>query len=335
MILCNCIIEAENNFLLESIAACDPNSVGVDLEMYFMANTAFLNYFEELIDTLEVPFLHNVTIQEHILPISLELDDFDKELLATPETLRELVENYKRKKLNFDKQQETLEPKDDLVIETFIMAVISLRIALIVIMLLFKGEKMQVLVTNFAMLKGVKALTEGTKIGTNYEYWIIIAWLSLILLDIMFLTIEKVHKMLIFRKYQYSNTIKIMIFISNIKYYVPIKLCKTPGSIHLFKLMGSLQREDVSLHRNKVWDIIDINWRNITVMVNGNIINLPGSVIIPFRDKFKVRQMIRSRPLLLHLMLKQGQTWYPLSNVQEMMEIEDNVPESIEMHIET
>ena len=32
-------------------------------------------------------------------------------------------------------------------------------------------------------------------------------------------------------------------------------------------------------------------------------------------------------------MLKQGQTWYPLSNI-DMMEIEDNYPESIEMHIE-
>ena len=79
--------------------------------------------------------------------------------------------------------------------------------------------------------------------------------------------------------------------------------------------MGSLQREDVNLHRNKVWDILDIYGRNITVTVNGNIINLPGSVIIPFRDKFKVRQMIGSRPLLLHLMLKWGQTWYPLSNL--------------------
>ena len=125
-----------------------------------------------------------------------------------------------------------------------------------------------------------------------------------------------------------------MIFISNIKSYVLIKLCKTSGSIHLFKLMGSLQREDVNLQRNKVWDILDINWRKITVMINGNIINLPGLVIIPFRDKFKVRQMIRSRPQLLHLMLKQGQTWYPLSNVWEIMEMEDNDPESIEMHIE-
>ena len=80
---------------------CNPDSVGADLEMYFVANTAFLNYFKGLIDTLGVPFLHNVTTQEHILPISLESDDFDKELLAAPETLRELVENYKRKKIKF------------------------------------------------------------------------------------------------------------------------------------------------------------------------------------------------------------------------------------------
>ena len=43
--------------------------------------------------------------------------------------------------------------------------------------------------------------------------------------------------------------------------------------------------------------------------------------------------MIRSKPLLLHLMLKQGQTWYPLSNMQEIMEIEENNIESIEMQV--
>ena len=271
-ILCNCIVEAENSFLLESIAACDPEGDGADLEMHFVANTAFYNYFEELINTLEATFLQNITTQEHNLPISLEPDDFDKELLAAPETLRELVENDKKKNLNFDKQHETLDKEDDIVIETtifnclasrifiFVMAIISFLIVLIVIMFIFKGEKMQALVTNLAMIKGVKALTEETKIGTNYEYWIIIAWLSLILMVIMFLTIERVYKMPIFRKYQYSNTIKIMMFISNIKSYVPIKLCKTSGSIHLFKLTGSIKREDMTLHRNTIWDILDIDW---------------------------------------------------------------------------
>ena len=43
---------------------------------------------------------------------------------------------------------------------------------------------------------------------------------------------------------------------------------------------------------------------------------------------------MKSRPLLLHLMLKQGQTWYPLSSVRDIMEIEDNVPQSIDMHVE-
>ena len=74
-----------------------------------MANTAFLNYFDELISTLDIPFFHNITRQEHILPISLESDDFDKELLSVPKTLRELVEKYKQKKLTFDKQHETLD----------------------------------------------------------------------------------------------------------------------------------------------------------------------------------------------------------------------------------
>ena len=133
----------------------------------------------------------------------------------------------------------------------------------------------------------------------------------------------------IFRKYHYSNTIKIMLFISDIKSYVPIKLCKTSGSIHLFKLPGSINKENVTLHKNTLWDIMEIDWQPVTITLSGNVINLPGSVIIPFRDKFKIRWIVKSRPLL-----KQGKTWYLLSNIRDMMEIENNVPQSIDMHIE-
>ena len=113
MVLCNCIIEAESNFLLESIAACDPERDDINLEMYFVANTAFLNYFNELINTLDIPDFHNITKQEHILPISLELNDFDEELLSAPKTLRDLVERYKQKRISFDKQHDTLDNKKE------------------------------------------------------------------------------------------------------------------------------------------------------------------------------------------------------------------------------
>ena len=187
-VLCNCIIEAESNILLESVAACELESDSADLEMYFVANTAFLNYFDELINILDTPFFHNITRQEHILPISLESDDFDKELLSAPETLRELVEKYKQRKLSFNKQHETLdnEKEGNIFIGTsifdhlafnifiFVMAVISVIIVFIVIKLIFKGKKMWALVTNLAMTKGVKAINEEIKNEINKEYWIII-----------------------------------------------------------------------------------------------------------------------------------------------------------------
>ena len=230
-VLCNCIIEAESNFLLESIAACDPERDDIDLEMYFVANTAFLNYFDELISTLDIPLFHNIMRQEHILPISLESDDFDEELLSAPKTLRELVEKYKQKRISFDKQHETLDKENgnNNFIETsifehlafnifiFVMAIISVIIMFIVIKLIFKGEKMQALVTNLAMIRGVKAISKEIE-NIDKEYWIIIIWLSLILLCVLFLTIEKLYRMPMFRKYRYSNTIKIMLFISDIKH---------------------------------------------------------------------------------------------------------------------
>ena len=81
----------------------------------------------------------------------MESDDFDKELLVAPEMLRELVENYKRKKMN--KQHKKLEPEEDFEKETsifdhlvsnifiFVTALISLIVAMIVIMLLFLRSK--------------------------------------------------------------------------------------------------------------------------------------------------------------------------------------------------
>ena len=89
--------------------------------------------------------------------------------MTAPETLRELVENYKKKKLNFDKQHATVDKEDDIVIETsifnhlaskifmFVMAIISLIIVLIVIIFIFKGEKMLALITNLAMIKRCKS----------------------------------------------------------------------------------------------------------------------------------------------------------------------------------
>ena len=58
-ILCNCDIEAESNFLLESLAACHNSKTKTDIVMYFIASLAFVNYFDNVTKSLGVPVLRN------------------------------------------------------------------------------------------------------------------------------------------------------------------------------------------------------------------------------------------------------------------------------------
>ena len=48
--------------------------------------------------------------------------------------------------------------------------------------------------------------------------------------------------------------------------------------------------------------------------LNGNKVYLSKSVTIKFRDKFKIRCMIKGEPLFFHVILKQGFTWFTLAS---------------------
>ena len=91
----------------------------------------------------------------------------------------------------------------------------------------------------------------------------------------------------------FSNAVKIMIVISDVKYYVPIKLCKTAGSIHLFQIIGTLKLENIKLNKNHIWDTLEIDWKKVTVTFNDNKINLPRAVTVKLQDKIKVRHLIK------------------------------------------
>ena len=107
-----------------------------------------------------------------------------------------------------------------------------------------------------------------------------------------------------------------MIFISDVQCYVSIKLCKTAGSIHLLKITGTLKPTNVKLKWNYIWDNLEIDWKEVNVTFNSKV-NLPRFVTIKLRDKFKIWHVMKKEPLLFHVMLKQGITWFTLaSNTQ-------------------
>ena len=105
-----------------------------------------------------------------------------------------------------------------------------------------------------------------------------------------------------------------MLFIPDIKNYVPIKLCKTAGGIHLFKIKGPLKSGDIKLNKNYLWDTLEIDWNGVTVTLNNNKIELPKIVAIKLQDKIKVRRLMNRQPLNFHVMIRQGITWFKLES---------------------
>ena len=128
---------------------------------------------------------------------------------------------------------------------------------------------------------------------TSKIHWCTIVMLSLAVLGILIFITVNARKLKLIRGHLFSNAVKIMLFISDAQYFIPVKLCRTTGSIHLFKIIGKLTSKQIELKRNILWDVIELDWKEVNMTLNGNKINLPASVIIPLRHKLKVRHIIK------------------------------------------
>ena len=111
----------------------------------------------------------------------------------------------------------------------------------------------------------------------------------------------------------FSNAVKIIVFISDVQNYIPIKLCNTAGSIHLFQITSTIKAENVKLNKNYIVDTSEIDWKEVTVTFNENKNNLPRVITIKLQDKIKIRCLMKRELLLFHLMLKQGIIRYTLA----------------------
>ena len=135
--------------------------------------------------------------------------------------------------------------------------------------------------------------------------------LTIMTLGMLYLVTNKLRKSSFFKGCLFSNT-KILLFISNTHSYIPIKLCRVPKSVHLFRIRGRLNPENVKLKINWIWDVLEIDWSNVSMKLNDSKIDLPSSVIIPFKERYRAQTLTRKHLLLFFVMLKQGKTWFSL-----------------------
>ena len=161
--MCSCGIEPENHFRLESLAGChDANS---QLVMYFMVNTAFVNYldqFPNLTESLEFPIIKKQTTFEQTLPLYLNVSKFDSDLLMEPRNLKDFIHQYNHKKeiFSLNKNHDSTDLitnknffSNNYIVDIFLLitAVISLLVTTLAIYLLCKHKKLRTLVDSLAL----------------------------------------------------------------------------------------------------------------------------------------------------------------------------------------
>ena len=119
---------------------------------------------------------------------------------------------------------------------------------------------------------GTVATQEEVTTECKIQNYIILA-LTVTNFGLVMFAILHSRKLKLCRGHMFSNTVKIMIFILDVQYYVPIKLCKTAGNIHLFKIRGTIKPQNDKVNQNYIWDTLEIEWKEIIVTVNSNKIN--------------------------------------------------------------
>ena len=178
--MCNCGIEAENHFLLESLSACQDTTS--KLVMYFTVNTASINYlyqFHNLAGSLEFLIIKNKPTVEQVLMISLNMSKFDSTLLTASSDLKEFIHWYTNDKEISDlkERQDNMELNTNknvlsgnyiVEIFLFITAIISLLATTLTVYLLCKHKMLRMLIASL-VLHQVKEVGTVTQKEINTE----------------------------------------------------------------------------------------------------------------------------------------------------------------------
>ena len=120
---------------------------------------------------------------------------------------------------------------------TFTSSIISVITITIVIYLFCKHKHIRTIVASLILHKAKEVEAKPTT-ETNDSECSTLAYrgMALSILSMVIVILLHYRKSKFCQGYRSSNVVKIVLFISDVQHYILIKLCKTSGSLHLFKI---------------------------------------------------------------------------------------------------
>ena len=239
-VLCNCDIEAESNFLLESLATCDEHDKP-DLEMYFMVNLAFVDYLAQLNVSLNTPINRNWTNVKQPIPISLDSFQINPKLMHAPVMLKDFMEQYQENRMTVTKQENSKSKFQkfinsflvDMVI--FIAAILTVILVLVLIYIITGQSKLRALISTITLqrIRTVEALSTDKPVQ-NCNSGLLKILMILNLVIVVSLLLRKIKKSILFWEQLFSNLVKIKLILADTKSYVSLNLSQSAQEICIY-----------------------------------------------------------------------------------------------------
>ena len=147
----------------------------------------------------------------------------------------------------------------------FAAALLTVVIMFIVIYMFSVQSKLKTLVANIALqcVKAIETLNSKNQGTQNCEFGLVKFLMVLNMIIVILMALVKLKKSRIFQGHFFSNMVKIKLFIADTESYVPLELNKLARNAQLFKLIGTLFLDNVTLKKNWIWDVLEGNWDGV------------------------------------------------------------------------
>ena len=111
--------------------------------------------------------------------------------------------------------------------------------------------------------------------------------------------------------HRFASICHIHLVLSGTTRYVPLKIGQYIGSPFLFKYNHLPKSDQITLHKNCLWDNVHIRWGEEKVNYKDQVMSLRAHLNVPLIDKIRLRHIFSKEHQTMY-MIKQGDTWYNL-----------------------
>ena len=330
-ILCHCDLTAGFTRIPSTISACDTNP---SLTFTFTINLPFLHTISDLINKTILNTLPNYpTLHAYQIPYAIPatkiktnmcmLQDY-KKYIADQELKNDTLSSKQgqgKEKKKSNKQNTVVAPKR-LSFLSRILRYVTIGAIIVGVALIFalcfitiKHFKLSLLVGGLLAVPPTEAmpiefdeLYDTTKVACQ-EPWLTFFVALISLLGVCIYIVNSCRSLTFFKGFKYNNEVSLYIIVGTNAHFVPIKIHTMNGNAHLFNMSATINISQLTLLKNNLWDLLQINWGNTKILKRNTEVQMPRCVHIPLMDKIKIRYIMSQSETMVYMMCKQGNTW--------------------------